>query len=601
MNKTVKLCLIIFAIFLTICGLGAWYATTLIDPAKLTQVLSSKVKEETGRDLKILGSVSLSVFPSISVKAERVTLSNANWALDNQMLSVKHLELDVKLMPLFAKRVEVSKMILTGVEAHLQTNKAGQDNWDFSAPTNSQLNANSQVSSSIGSVSEQSNVVAINSIEITDAKISYQSSDNSRKVFFLPKLALQADGEQTAVLLNARYAEHQLGVKGKMSSLRKAIDNWGQNLVHIDLDLKLNVNGKSLDITGKLDKAALGLPQFDIQLDSKSFDLLPLAAGAAISGQKSAGAPKPMHTRSRYFFSDASLPFDSIPNAAGKLKLKIDELGVPNQAPLKNVSAKINFKGDQLEIEDLQFELGRGQAQAQVFLSQIHSGVPQFSLKGMAHNFTLEQIMLSSDSSAKLSGGEAKVAVNLAGRGNSLHQMVGGASGAVQLTLGQARLDSKLLNAAGDFAITVMNAVNPMRKSNQEAILECAVAYLPISNGLVNIQDSIGVETDQLDINMSGTVNLQSEIINLKINPHDKTGLTTGVNLGGLVQIEGTLENPQVGVNKAGVVNSAVTIGLGILTSGISIAAENAKSLATKRQPCKTAMHSWASIYPGSN
>ena len=125
--------------------------------------------------------------------------------------------------------------------------------------------------------------------------------------------------------------------------------------------------------------------------------------------------------------------------------------------------------------------------------------------------------------------------------------------------------------------------------------------YLPIGNGSINIQDSVGVETDKLDIVLSGTVNLQNEAINLKINPHDKTGLTTGVDLGGLVQIEGTIENPRAGVNKAGVVNSAVAIGLGILTSGISIAAENARSLATKRQPCKAAMHPWASIYPGSN
>jgi hypothetical protein len=67
------------------------------------------------------------------------------------------------------------------------------------------------------------------------------------------------------------------------------------------------------------------------------------------------------------------------------------------------------------------------------------------------------------------------------------------------------------------------------------------------------------------------------------------------------VQLEGTLQNPKAGINKEGVVNSAVSIGLGFLTGGISIAAENAKSMSTKRQPCKTAMHSWVDIYPGSN
>ena len=114
---------------------------------------------------------------------------------------------------------------------------------------------------------------------------------------------------------------------------------------------------------------------------------------------------------------------------------------------------------------------------------------------------------------------------------------------------------------------------------------------------MINIQDSVGAETDRLDITLSGSINLANEALNISINPREKSGLTTGLDLGGLVKIEGTLQNPKAGVNKEGVVNSAVSIGLGFLTGGISIAAENAKSLATKSQPCKTALHSWSDIY----
>jgi hypothetical protein len=117
----------------------------------------------------------------------------------------------------------------------------------------------------------------------------------------------------------------------------------------------------------------------------------------------------------------------------------------------------------------------------------------------------------------------------------------------------------------------------------------------------VNIKDSVGVVTDRLNIVLSGSINLNSEALDINLNPSEKSGLTTGIDLGGLVKIEGTLQNPQAGVNKAGVVNSAVSIGLGFLTGGISIAAENAKSLATKSQPCKTALHSWSDIYPAGN
>ena len=222
-------------------------------------------------------------------------------------------------------------------------------------------------------------------------------------------------------------------------------------------------------------------------------------------------------------------------------------------------------------------------------------------MKVLAKGFTLEQVLVSSNSSAKMSGGDTQIALNLSGKGKSLHQIVGAANGTVQMTVGNARIDSGLLNDAGDLAVTIMDTLNPMRKQSNQTILECAVAYLPIINGIVNVKDSVGVETDKLDIFLSGTVNLNSEAINLKIDPHQRSGLITGVNLGSLVQLEGTLQNPKTSLNKEAVVNSAVSIGLGFLTGGISIAAENAKSMSTKRQPCKTAMHSWADIYPGSH
>ena len=592
----------IFAAVLALGGLGAWYAASSIDPIQLTKLLGSTVKAATGRDLKISGPVRLSIFPSIGVKAEQVSLSNASWASDPQMLSVKQIELEVKLFPLFAKRVEVSKINLDGLEAHLQTNQAGLANWDLMSPVSATTKSDSTTIDSSVNADDTSNLVAIESIQIADAHITYQSGTSPKKVITIPQLSIKGEGSKTAVSLDLQYADYKLGLKGKTSSLRQAIMDWDQSPVNMNLDLTLNLNGKSLEIGGKIDKSPKSLPQFDIQLESKSFDLLPLAAGAAASSsQKSAASSRPASAQGRYFFSDQALPFNLLPSANGKIEFKIAQLGLPDQAPLKNVYANMVFKGDRLDINDLKFEVGRGQANAQISLSQLHSATPHISLKGLAKNFTLEQIVVSRDSSAQMSGGDAQIAVNLSGKGNSLHQIVGGANGVAQMTVGKARLDSKLLNTAGDLAVTIMNTLNPMRKTSSQTILECAVIYLPVSNGMVNVNDSVGVETDKLNIVLSGTVNLNNEVINLNINPHDKTGLTSGVELGSLVKLEGSLQNPKAGVNKEGVVSSAVTIGLGFLTGGISLAADNAKSLATKRQPCKNALHSWTDIYPGSN
>ena len=601
MNKTFKIILITFAAILALGALGVWYAASSINPTQLTQLLSSVVKDATGRDLKIAGPVSLKIFPSIGVKAEQVTLSNASWASQSQMLALRQIELEVKLLPLFIGHVEISSINLAGLDADLQTNQAGQSNWDLSPPVTTS-NSKSTSSTPPQASSSDSTFVAIEAIRLSDARIRYQNGNNPVRLLEIPKLSLIADGSKTVILLDLQYTNYKLGLKGNMGSLRQAIVDWDQAPVKTSLDLTLTLNGKSLDITGKIDKEPKVLPKFDIKLESKSFDLAPLAAASLISSDgKLTVAAKPTISQGRYFFSDDALPFNILPNANGRIALNMNELKLPNQTPLKNMSGTIALKGDKIDVNDLKFELGKGQAQAQISLAQISSAAPTISMKAFAKGFTLEQLLVSTNSSAKMSGGDAQIALNLSGRGKSLHQIVGAANGAAQMTVGNARIDSGLLNAAGDLAVTIMDTLNPIRKQSNQTILECAVAYLPVINGMVNVKDSVGVETDKLNIILSGTVNLNSESINLKIDPHQKSGLTTGVNLGSLVQLEGTLQNPSAGMNREAVVNSALSIGLGFLTGGISIAAENVRSMSTKRQPCKTAMHSWADIYPGSN
>ena len=602
MSKTLKTILIILSAVLVLGGLGAWYAASSINPEKLTQLLSSAVKNATGRELKIAGPVSLTIFPSIGVKAEQVSLSNATWASDPQMLSLKHVKLEVKLFPLFTGNVEISSINLAGLEAHLESNKSGQSNWDLTPPVSAANSNTAPSGSSSQTTSDDSSFIAIQTVHISDARITYQDGSSPVKVIEVPKLSLTGEGGKTDIFLDLQYGNYKLGLKGKMGSLRQAIIDWDQSPVKTSLDFTLTLNGKSLDITGQVDKAPKVLPQFDVKLASKSFDLLPLAAASTASSVgKPTASTKPASSQRKYFFSDDPLPFDLLPNANGKIALDIVQLGVPDQTPFRNVSGTIAFKGNQLDINDLKFELGKGQAQAQISLTQIDGPAPAISMKALAKGFTLEQVVVSGDSNAKVSGGDTQIAFNLTGRGKSLHQIMGTANGAAQMTVGKARLDSKLLNSAGDLAITIMDTLNPMRKQSNQTILECAVAYLPVGNGMINIKDSVGVETDRLDVVLSGIVNLNTEAINLKIDPNQKSGLTTGIDLGSLVKLEGTLQNPKAGVNKEGVVNSAVSIGLGFLTGGISIAAENARSMTTKRHPCKTAMHSWSDIYPGSN
>lgn len=605
MNKSLKIVLLVVSMFLVLCGVGMWYVSSAINPAQLTKILSATAKSATGRDLVISGPVNLKLFPSISVTADQLSFSNASWATDKDMFTLKHVEMDIRLLPLIKGNVEISRMKLAGLDMHLQTNNAGEGNWGTAAIVAivSQPSAGSASDESSNSSASDSNpFMTIETLDISNSRISYQEDKGAPKELLLPKLMLDRNGSKTDVLVDAQYVNYKLGIKGKIDRLRDAVINWDQKPVKMDIDLVATVNEKAMAITGVINKAPKALPQFNIALNSKSFSLLPLAGSAALatSGKESKHSSS-KHEQGKYFFSDDPLPFTMLPEANGKISLNIAELLIPHQAPFVNLKADALFNKQHIEVNDLSFSLGKGSAQGQIVIDQYHGANPSVKAKGMAQGFTWEQLIGSANSSSKVSGGETQIGLNIQGSGKSLHQLLSRANGAAQISVGPATMGTQFLNEGGDVVISILDAINPAQKKSSQTILSCAVAYLPINNGVVNISNSIGIETDRLNIVGNGSINLSTEAINLAIDPKEKSGLTTGVDLGGLVKLQGTLQNPKAGVNQAGVVNSAVSIGLGFLTGGLSIAAENAKGVLSKTQPCKTALHSWSDIYPGTN
>ncbi len=321
----------------------------------------------------------------------------------------------------------------------------------------------------------------------------------------------------------------------------------------------------------------------------------------AVSGAKSATvvhqAQKP---QPKYLFSNESIPFDLLPQAKGEIVINIGELNLPKRMPIENLQASLQLNGNVIDIPNLRFGMGKGSADLQIKLSGLDSSTPVLTAKGVTKDFTLESLLARLDPGSKVSGGSMKMAFDLKTSGSSLHQMASNSNGKIQLSINQARMGTNFLNDAGDFVVTLLDSMNPLRKKTSETILECAVAYLPINNGEINIAKSVGIETDRLSVALAGSINLKTEAINLTIDPQEKSGITTGLDLTGMIKMGGTLANPKAGINQAGVVNSAVSIGLGFLTGGASILAENAKSMTSKSHPCRDALHPWSDIYPGA-
>lgn len=616
MSKTIKISLAAVTAVVVLFALGIGYISTLISPEKLTQLLISEVRDTAGRELKIAGPVSLRLFPAIAVSAEKVSLSNAAWASQAEMARLEKIELDIQLLPLLSRRIEVGSIALSGLTLYLETNANGNGNWlmgDLAKQSQAKSADTGSGISDSGSV--DGNSILIENIRLKDGQINYRASGTPASVYSISQFMLQKSGTSTLIHANIKQGAMDLAVKGSMTSIREVLSRIGSDLTPIALDLEVVLNGKPSQLNGKIVLDPKKPSQFDFSFKSKELDFSAwstntvsvaptapavrsdsIAAKAINTITQSVTATKPAPSAQR-LFSDTPLPLSALPDGKGSLDIQIGQLVLPNKITLNAVSAVVQMNRQDLDVLNARFQLGKGQFDGVASLRNIKADLPNWVFKGRANGFTLEQLLASTSSKGKVAGGDLRAAFNLSGSGASPHQIASRLSGQSQITIANARISSGFVNQGGDVLISIFDAINPLSKKTNETVLECAVAYLPIRNGLVTIADSIGAETDRLNVSLAGSINLNSEVINVAIYPKEKSGFTAGVDLGNLVRLQGTLAKPQVGINKEAAVTQALSLGLGFLTGGASIVAQNAEGVVNKPHPCRAAMRDWGSIY----
>ena len=102
-------------------GVGALYA--LFDGEKIKGELSRVVLEQKQRKLDIAGKLELSVWPDVSIKVGRLTLSEPGGKAE--FLALESARVAVAVMPLLSKQVQVQRVELNGLKATLVKHKDG--------------------------------------------------------------------------------------------------------------------------------------------------------------------------------------------------------------------------------------------------------------------------------------------------------------------------------------------------------------------------------------------------------------------------------------------------------------------------------------------
>ncbi len=110
-----------------IMGVGFVASVMMLgDEERLKRLLAAHVQSQLGRQLHIEGSVSLSLFPRLEIRAGQVRLTGADAFEEIDLLTSDELSASIRLAPLLRGRVEARDLAVQGASLNLLFDESGQ-------------------------------------------------------------------------------------------------------------------------------------------------------------------------------------------------------------------------------------------------------------------------------------------------------------------------------------------------------------------------------------------------------------------------------------------------------------------------------------------
>ncbi len=224
----------------------------------------SAVESSTGRDFSIK-TLELDFGTSFRIRADVVHLKNADWAEQADMLTVKRIEAELKLLPLLSGRAEV-RTLLDTVDFIAQSNESGVSNWDMSAG----LPLDEAKEEALEETTQNDNEPfslplrpVIRELRIDNAIFTLiDSANTTSKKASLNHLLIETPEQETTLLLEADAGGTPIKLTGSLGNIDAALDQdstalniagtfdqnklkisgeWGPVLPDLNLDLILDI------------------------------------------------------------------------------------------------------------------------------------------------------------------------------------------------------------------------------------------------------------------------------------------------------------------------------------------------------------------------
>lgn len=537
--------------------------------------INERASAASGREVEIVGDLQVNVWSwTPSVRARDVVFGNADWAEENDMVRIAEVYVRLRLMPLFAGRLEIEELRLVKPEILLE--RRGEEvNWDLAG------DSAAEVALEATAPDERGDFPVLKQVAAEDAVVRFRDDDLQEPIEVgIARLNIAAGGYEDPVHLEAEGSYQ--GKDFTLAADGASFERFRDDAVPYDLTLKAQIGSTQFTAEGQLQEPVkLAGVDAQLALEGESlvelFELLalplPESPPYALSGRLTregdvwalngfdgrlgesdmrgdvavdTRGERPLLTAD---LSSESFRVEDIDSFWGGDDNETSEEPAPSDAhllsdepislpKLRGMDARVHFAGKavqtgSLRLEDLASDLTLedglltlsplelGLAEGRIAAALTLDGrqeVPQ-----MAGEVTIEGLNI--DALMALLGEEDAAAGQLQGRvklnthGGSMRALGTNANGEGALIMSGGRIENLILEL---IALDLQEAAGQWLTGDDSTVeVLCLAMPTKIEDGRFQAQPWILDTTDAL-VTIEGYVDLDSETVDIELEPHPK-------------------------------------------------------------------------------
>lgn len=575
----------------------------------LKPLLTRIVKEKTGRDLSIQGPIEFEMGLTPSLTVEKVTLQNAPGGTLPEMARAERIELQLALIPLLRKKIQVKKFILKEPKFLLETDRSGKSNLCFQ---------NTGKLSPVGETKAPD--LSLGEIDIERGVFIYKGGKTGKSVSIaVHRLRARSTrhGDRIELEMRGTYASKPFEVSGwvgSMSSLMAPQEPWRLDVrarafetelflsgsirsfsSPEGLALKVRGAGRSFqkieeafrvgpipevgpfkiqcDLFGKKDgtfrlsnlkfSTQAGDGRGDLQLNLSGsrpelrgrlswgkLDVATLFARGNVAESAITGKGE-----KKKIFPSEPLPFECLEKMTGDVELRVDRV-ILHHTVLKGLKTRLVATQRRFVAKPLHFKGGGGEAE----------GVLEVGKEGktltVAARARMNQVDLNLLLKHKRAQGMAEAEIDVTARGASIADLMGSLNGRVLVAVKGFKVENKYVKLLGsDFMTNLSQIFAPASKEASATEINCMVGGFRITNGIAKVTAMVA-DTNEMVAIGRGQLDLRQERLDLTISPQPKkgfAGLTLSFSeLTRAFRLGGTFAEPSLSIDP---LHTALTIG----------------------------------------